>query len=172
MTEVGGRVNPLGRYGPDGEPESEPLHRVRLVGMPVRLWTRTAEHHDALQRELALLALDDDAPELPRRLTALLHELRDSYGGSSSRDERQRADATERGLDTIDLEYEVPASVREAAQRLTTMLDEVDEFCANDSLLLTLASTPEERDFRHWYCDEFVRQIEGEEPRPWTGPLD
>ena len=172
MTKAGGRVNPLGRYGPDGEPVPETLHHVRLVGMPVRLWTRAAEHHDALQRELALLALDDEAPELPRRLTTLLHELRESYGGSSGRDERQRGDAMERGLDTVDLEYDVPTSVRDAAQRLTAMLDEADEFCANDSFLLTLASSPAERDFRHWYCDEFVRQIEGAEPRPWSGPLD
>jgi len=172
MTDTDGRTNPLGRYGPDVEPRPEDLHHVRLEGVPVRLWTRAAEHHDALQRELALLALDDDAPELPRRLTSLLHELRDSYGGSSGRDERHRADAIERGLDTVDLEYDVPASVKDAAQRLSDMLDEVDVFCANDSLLLTLASAPEEVEFRHWYCAEFVRQIDGGEPRRWAGALD
>jgi hypothetical protein len=167
-----GRVNPLGRYSPEGTDTHANLHRVRLVGVPVALWTKSAEHHDALMREFTLLALDDNAPELPRRLTQLIHDLRAAYGGNEGRDERHRADAVEKGLATIDLEYEVPAGVKDAAVRLTELLDQVDVYCANDSLLLTLASPPEQVAFRHWYVDEFVRQIDGGQPQRWDGPLE
>jgi hypothetical protein len=27
-------------------------------------------------------------------------------------------------------------------------------------------------EFSHWYLDEFRRQVKGEPPRPWDGPLD
>lgn len=171
-TGEAGRVNPLGRYRPEGPDARDDLHNVRLEGVPVALWTKSAEHHDALMREFTLLALDDNAPELPRRLTKLIHELRAAYGADEGRDERHRADALGKGLATIDLEYEVPAAVKDAARRLTELLDQVDVFCANDSLLLTLASPPEQVAFRHWYVDEFVRQIDGGEPQRWDGPLE
>jgi hypothetical protein len=28
------------------------------------------------------------------------------------------------------------------------------------------------KDFARWYLDEFRRQIAGEPPQPWAGPLD
>ena len=61
----------------------------------------------------------------------------------------------------------MPAALAAAARRLRTLLDEADAFCrAGD--LLTLATQPEGVAFRHWYLDEFQRQIDGRPPRPWS----
>ena len=47
------------------------------------------------------------------------------------------------------------------------MLAEVDEYCRAEDLL-TLQRTPEQVRFQDWVCEEFVRQLRGEPPRPWT----
>jgi hypothetical protein len=51
------------------------------------------------------------------------------------------------------------------------MLEEADEYCRSDQLL-TLATPPTLVAFRRWYLGEFIAQIDGRPPQPWTGPLD
>ncbi len=47
-------------------------------------------------------------------------------------------------------------------------MDEADDYCRAGQHLLTLVTPPEALAFRRWYLGEFVRQIAGEQPRPWT----
>ncbi|MBV8982040.1 MAG: hypothetical protein JO086_14145, partial [Acidimicrobiia bacterium] len=50
---------------------------------------------------------------------------------------------------------------------LTILLDAADEFCRSGDLL-TLASSPENVAWRHWWRDEVLSQVrEGAEPHPW-----
>jgi len=169
-----GKVSPLGRYA--SAEDRDPV-TVRLLGVPVRLWCRATEQHDELLREFSLLSfgIEEGATkpdELPRRLVALVREMRTRYGGSRERDDVTRQAALARGDETVDLTYEVPATVGDAGQALAALLDEVDEFCRSDSYLLTLAPDDSVIAFRHWYVEEFTRQVKGLPPRPWTGPLE
>jgi hypothetical protein len=169
-----GKVSPWGRYTPEDDRD---LVTVRLLGVPVRLWCRATEQHDELLREFSLLSfgIEEGATkpdELPARLATLVSELRTRYGGSRERDDVTRQAALARGDASVDLTYEVPATVGEAGQALAALLEEVDGYCRSDSYLLTLAPDASVIAFRRWYVEEFTRQVKGLPPRPWTGPLE
>ena len=102
-------------------------------------------------------------------------ELIDTLGtryGSAGEPRNAEVDAAiARGDDTIDLTYEVPDHVVEAADSLAALMAEADEFCEREQML-TLQRSDVVREFSDWYLDEFRRQINGEPPQPWNGPLD
>ena len=56
-------------------------------------------------------------------------------------------------------------------ERLATLMDEADEFCQREQML-TLERSEVVKEFSTWYLDEFRRQIGGEPPRPWNGPIE
>ena len=145
------------------------LVTVRILGMPLDVMQRSAEHSDELRREFALIR-EEGSDHVPARLLALIEELQGRFGSFSEGPRQAMQDAMERGDETIDLAYEVPPAVAAAARQLGDLLDEADEFCrAGD--LLTLATQPEAVAFRHWYLGEFQRQVDGQPPRPWSGVI-
>ncbi|MCA1711609.1 MAG: hypothetical protein LC789_08245 [Actinobacteria bacterium] len=160
---------PLGRYAdaPSGEPRE-----VRLLRVPVRLLAQGRERHDGLMREFALLAM---APErqhsAPARLVALTETLGVRYAAARARPDADVDAALEAGEDTVDLTYSATPDVVAAADLLDTLMAEADEFCQSEDLL-TLARGDLQKRFSHWYLDEFRRQLRGEPPKPWDGPLD
>lgn len=164
------RTSPLGRYD-DAAPDT--LHEVQLIGLPVRIMVASREHHDELLREFSLLALSGPSQrsDVPVRLVELTQILGVRYASSSARPEEEFERAIDAGTATLDLTYTVPAHVVEAADTLSALMAEADEFCRTEQLL-TLERTPVLRDFAQWYLDEFRRQVAGEPPRPWTGPLE
>lgn len=151
--------------------ESPELVDVLLLNLPVEEFRRSQQYHDALFRELTLLStgLETDGETVPARLVALVQELTHRYGGFSAEPESRLQEAVERNETHIDLHFQVPAEAKAAAIALARMLDETDEYCRSGDLL-SLASPPDVRAFRTRYLDEFVRQIDGEPPRPWQQP--
>jgi hypothetical protein len=147
-----------------------PLVEVRLLGFPLELYSKAHEHSEDLRREFALLALQPPAElaehDVPARLLALIEELGNRFQPlvKATHDERDAALAA--GAKTVDLRYQVPASVRDAAIHLGELLDAADEFCRSGALL-TLATPAECVRFRRWYLAEFVRQVDGHAPVPW-----
>jgi len=141
---------------------------VRIVGLPLDVLRSSREHHDSLMREFALIALDDERGDAaPTRLIALTDELRARFQAFTTRANETIDAAVARGDAVIDVEFEIPAVAADAAERLTELLDEADDFCRTGDLL-TLATSPEVRAFRDWYLGEFVRQCRGEAPRAWA----
>jgi hypothetical protein len=163
-------ASPLGRYGQTVADDT--MHEVRLIAVPVRVMVAGREHHDELMREFALLALarSDIAP-VPTRLVELTQILGIRYGSATARPDEAVDAALTRGDDTIDLTYVVPAHVVDGADTLSALMAEADEFCRSEQLL-TLERSPILADFAEWYLDEFRRQVKGEPPQPWSGPLD
>jgi hypothetical protein len=153
--------------------ETTALVTVRMLGIPLGIYRESAEHGDELMREFALIRERD--PEagraVPRRLLALVDALTEQFGAFTAAQEAQLRDAHERGERTIDLVYQVPAEAKQAALELDAMLEEADAFCREGNDLLTLATPPRAVAFRNWFLDEFVRQIDGGEPRPWHDDL-
>ena len=139
---------------------------VRILGVPLDVYSRSSEHTDELLREFALIR-EDDTDHVPARLLALIDELNIRFAEFTQEQSRQMQDALAGGEAELDLLYEVPAEATEGIVRLLALLDEADEFCrAGD--LLTLATPSEGVAFRRWFLEEFLFQIEGRPPRTWA----
>lgn len=162
-------ASPLGRYGPSAS-EQDDVYEVRLIGVPVPLMARSRERHDELMREFSLLALSDPShrADLPRRLVELIETLGVRYGAASARPDEVIEAAIAARRETVDLTYQVPASVVDAADRLEQLLAEADEYCRSEQLL-TLPRDEAVRRLGAWYLGEFRRQVAGEPPLPWDG---
>jgi hypothetical protein len=162
--------SPLGRYDTDLDGG---LYEVRLLNVPLRVLAAAREHHDEVMREFAMLALDESSASehVPARMLELVDILGRRYGASSARPDAEVDAALERGDRSIDLVYHVPDHVTDAADQLESLMAEADEFCRQQQLL-ALARPKLLMDFSDWYLSEFKRQIAGEPPRQWDGPLD
>ena len=146
------------------------LVTVRIMGLPVEVYRRASEHTDELLREFALIR-EEGSDQVPARLLALIDELNSRFAAFTQGPTDALQRALDRGDDQIDLLYEVPAEAADAVRRLSSLLDEADDFCrAGD--LLTLATVPEGLAFRRWFLDEFAFQIEGRPPRTWSAFME
>jgi hypothetical protein len=144
---------------------------VRLLQLPVKLWGRSQEQHDALMREFALMQLATHEGEaerhVPARLIELIQRLNQQYAGTTTEQEDQLYAALDGGVDALDLTYVVPEGVDAASRELGGMLDEADEYCRQGRHLLTLAADEELIRFRWWYLDQFINQPAGRPPVAW-----
>lgn len=148
------------------------LFEVRLQHLPVKVQRLSAEHHDALMRELSLIKASTSAESLPQRLLSVTDELHEKFGRFSIEPRSALESAFRQGDDYVDVTYYVPREIGEAATRLSQLLDEADEYCRRGEHLVTLAPPPIAVAYRRWLLDEFVHQLDGRPPCPWTMPLE
>ena len=147
---------------------SEDLVEVHIRSLPIPVLQVAREHGEGLLREFKLIELgEDEAPGVPGRLVALGEELRERFSGFTAATEAELAEAEAAGADQVDVVYRLPPDAAEASERLGTLLDEADEYCRSGEML-TLVTPPEAVAFRRWFLGEFVRQIGGQAPCPWT----
>jgi hypothetical protein len=105
------------------------LVEVHLLALPIEIHRAAAEHSDELQREFALLRVqqsDEDTPDVPARLLALIDDLGERFAGFTESTEADLEDAMDRGDESIDLVFRVPPAAKEAAEALGALLDEAD----------------------------------------------
>jgi hypothetical protein len=146
---------------------------VWLLRYPVELGMSTVEHVEDWVREFKLMALGRDGGtathDVPLRLQVMVDALTRRYGDELSEPDRVRAAAAARGQATVDLAYPAPPGPEgeQVVRAWQAMLAEVDEFCRAEDLL-TLQRTPEQVRLQDWVCEQFVRQLRGEPPEPWT----
>jgi hypothetical protein len=153
------------------DPASE-LYQVRVLQLPVGIWARSQEQHDALMREFALMSVPTDESErqrhLPTRLAELIDTLTADFEGVATEQEQQLFDAAAAYVEVIDeLVYTLPRAAVAASQALGAMLDEADEYCRQGKHLLTLAPDEQLVRFRRWYLDQFIDQADGKPPVAW-----
>jgi hypothetical protein len=153
------------------QPGGDELVEVVVLQMPVRVWARSQEQHDALMREFALMSVPsepgDKARHVPSRLVELIDQLNADFEGVSTEQEQQLFAAAEAGTETLDLVYRMPAAAADASRVLGKMLDEADEFCRQGQHLLTLAPDGELVRFRWWFLDQIIDQAAGRPPVAW-----
>lgn len=152
--------------------EGADLFEVRLIGVPIDVRGRAAEHIDELRREFTLLRAqqeDRESADVPIRLLTLVDDLEERFSGFTEAPAAQLEAAIDAGATSVDLVVEVPIEAKEAALQLGAMLDEADEYCRSGGDLLTLATPPEALAYRRWYLEEFSRQLDGLPARPWAG---
>jgi hypothetical protein len=152
--------------------DSVELYQARLLQLPVRVWARAQEQHDALMREFALMSVPSEESErqrhVPTRLSSLIDALTADFGGVATEQEQQLFEAAANGVEVIDeLVYTIPRVAVPASKALGEMLDEADEYCRQGKHLLTLAADEELVRFRWWYLGEFIDQADGKPPVPW-----
>ncbi len=146
---------------------------VRLLRYPVELGMSTVEHVEDWVREFKLMSLGREdgtaSHDVPLRLQAMVDMLTRRYGSELSEPDRVRAAAAARGDATVDLVYTAHdgAEGEAVVQGWQAMLAEVDEYCRAEDLL-TLQRTPEQVRLQDWVCGEFLRQLRGGPPQPWT----
>jgi anti-anti-sigma factor len=150
--------------------DDDDLVEVRLLNLPVYIQRHAAEHHDALMREFALIRASSSSESLPRRLLALMDELQERFERFAKAPRAVLQTALTEGSTSVDVAYVVPTDLGEALVRLVELLDETDEYCRAGEHLVTLAATPIEVAYRHWFLDEFIRQLGGAPPEPWAIP--
>lgn len=143
------------------------LFDVHLVGVPVAIHAEAEEHQDSLRREFAFIAESSDPESTPPRLLRLTERLRDRFQEFSEGPARRIEEALERGEESIDLVYRVPAEVGPAAAELAKLLAEADAYCLTGNGLLTLAAPGRVVAYREWFLGELIRQTSGEKPVPW-----
>lgn len=147
------------------------LVTVDLLALPVVLHARAQEHSDELRREFRLMleGVDgEDISHVPTRLLHLMRSLSVAYSGFTVAQEEELEQAVSAGTASLDLRFTVPAAASGAALELGAALAAADEYCRAGRHLLTLTTPPALLAYREWYLGEFVSQIAGAPPRPWT----
>lgn len=158
-------------------PADDPLVTVRIDLLPVDVQSAAQQHSDELTRELMLVAegvhqQGDEAPELPRRFVELVTALNSRYSMFTAEQQEQLSRAAAEGASTVDLVYQVPASVGPAAANLGEIMDEVDAYCREGRLLLTLETPAPLVTFRRWFLEQFVEQAQGRPSVSWPDYLE
>ena len=140
---------------------------IVLSRFPVALFLEARRHNEALMREFTFIVEAEAVPtDVPLRLLALARQLRDRFYGLNVTLEAQVDAAVANGDAAIELQVRVASFGREGALTLGALFDEADAFCRNGDLL-TLAESDDVHDFRTWYVEEVVRQLDGGPPIPW-----
>lgn len=160
-----------GTHPPIQVGERADLVEVHLIGIPLDVHGRAAEHNE-LRREFTLLRAqqaDQGGADGPVRLLSLMDDLEQRFSGFTEANAIELATAIDAGATSVDLVVRVPIEAKAAAEQLGAMLDEADEYCRSGGDLLTLETPPAALAYRHWYLEEFTRQIGGLPARPWAG---
>lgn len=146
---------------------------IRLIDFPIGLANRAGRHYEAIQREFALIHFSDDATKasVPARLLEVAERTRAALASGEIIDRDQVATSIEQGVGSITVDLRMPRVAGEAMAALVDLLVEADDFCREGDLI-TVAMPEDCRQFREWFLGEFVRQIDGEPPTPWVGPLE
>jgi hypothetical protein len=143
---------------------------VHLLDLPVRIAAAADEHFTELHREFMLIASStEDDHHVPARLLALVMSVTVDYAGLNEEATRRLEQAIADGETSLaDHVLRLPPSAGGAAQALSDILDEAEEFCRDGHHLLTLAAPPDVVAYRHWYVEQIQLQLCGEDPVPWS----
>ncbi len=142
-----------------------PAVQVSMPGVPVHTLLALRRHYNDLRREVRLLSLahEEDYP-LAKLLTDLFSNFDHAFPADANRQINTAAGA---GHQLVDLAVAFDPESAETFETMVTLLDLADEFCRGQRLL-SLARSPEQVEFQHWFLGEFVAQSRGAAPRPWA----
>ena len=147
---------------------TEDLVDIAVYAVPLDLFLGFQRHFRELRREVRLLAVAHESSyPVAKSLSDLFGTLeRQLHSGLSPHELEQ---AMRDGAESIDLHVTMPAAAAATLQRVLEMLDLADEFCRAQRLM-SLARTPEQREFQQRLLQEYVRQARGGGPVVWSGP--
>ncbi len=145
--------------------------RVRLLDVPVALFTAAERHTNDLLREIALMAAAR-ADLGPGHLFSELLAAADAYAHRPVAVRHRIAESVEvarrNGWDTVSVDVDADETAAAGARAWEELLRQFDDM-SRDERLLTLPSAPEVAAYRAWYVRELVEQVQtGRAPVSWT----
>lgn len=148
----------------------DPGREVRLVDVPVALYRETQQHTDSVLRELVLMAGYEVSHDTGGPMRGLFQRANDGFA--------DRLDLTvaaapavdaahERGDTYVTLSLTLPGRYATSVQLWTRLIEELDAFC-RDGTMLCVPASEEVKAFAQWWCAELTRQLRsGAAPTPW-----
>ena len=139
--------------------------RVQLLAVDLKLYLGTQNQYHDVRRELRLLALAHGA-DYP--LAGDLSTMFLTYDRQVPRGVELYVDQQlRRGATRLDLTVDVAPGAAAIFATMLALFDLADAFCRAERLLST-ARNPAQHAFQTWYLGEFIRQLRGEDPIPWS----
>jgi anti-sigma regulatory factor (Ser/Thr protein kinase) len=144
---------------------------VRLLGVPPWLVRHYRKRWLELVREMHLVALAEPSPQqrTAQRFCAAAHAVHgDLYVIEKSTLDRTPAVSDDGAA--VDAVFEVRRSRRDAFVRVREMAREMEKSWTGTELLFVHPGQQAVQ-LREWWLGEFIGQIDGAEPTPWTGEM-
>lgn len=153
---------------------------AEVVGMavlrdfPLRLWSQSRQHSDEVMREFTLMVEGErsgqTALDAPKALLDLADMFTQQFGPLLDQLYAAREAAIAAGRDRMDSEVAMVPGTPELLEQVREVMDAVDQYCRTGDLL-TLERSEDDRRLFDWTLEEIVKQYDGGEPAPWTGPF-
>jgi hypothetical protein len=151
---------------------TEPLTpEAVLLNYPVSLGAAQNERSNDLLREFQLMAAagaHEGASSALARLELLAEELMAKYGPDLAEPPAELRRAIKAFEATTVLRYPLFPITRSIILDYARMMEGIDVSC-RDAAMMTLQPSAELYALRRWTVEEFVRQYDGLDPRPWPG---
>ena len=138
---------------------------VVLREYPIRLGIRQEERTIAVMREMQLITLDagHGSSSVPAQLAEFAEQVSGRFGAALA---APRA-AHEAGQQHTEIRYRLWAESPELMLSYARLMEAADAYCA-EGQLISLAPDADVYALRRWTVEEFLRQYDGAEPRPWS----
>jgi anti-sigma regulatory factor (Ser/Thr protein kinase) len=151
-------------------PDDDKTVRVWLLGVPLRVVHHYRKRWLELVREMQLLALASPSPQ--QRMAQRFCDAANRVHSDLYRVERSSRGYTPMSDDgaTIDAVFDVPRSRRQDFLDIRDMARELEQRWAGIELLFVHPGR-QAVELREWWLGEFIKQIDGADPTPWTGDL-
>lgn len=135
--------------------------------LPIPAYLDWRRHFADLRRELRLLSLahEDDYP-VAKTLSDLFVSFGEAVKQTHGIDDILAA--IKAGKSSTPVRLVTTPDAPPLVAQMIDVLELADSFCRAERLL-SVAATPEQRDFQRWFLGEIVRQAEGNAPQPWPG---
>ncbi len=180
LAELGELLDPApAGTGPEA-PDSRG-REVRLLRYPVRRGVRAREYYRSVLRDCQLRALPAPPDNAAASTTGAAQLLAEVYTGHLQAEHRDGSDLTaaqnellaafSRGDRAVDLTMPAGEQANELLAAVQAAVAEV-RLATSAGNLLAEAAPPEIVELDDWTIRECVRQLAGEPPAPWAGPLD
>jgi hypothetical protein len=140
------------------------MRRVRLHDVDVRRFWELEQHHEAMLRELTLIAIGTESGSsdgTPAEVVQLVSRTRARFESQREGLFRSMREAAEAGEDTLTVELDLPASAAEAIRESVAAFDLADDYCRSGELL-TLATPPGVAAFRRELCEQITGQLDAD----------
>lgn len=140
---------------------------VHFDDLPTEVYVDWRRHFRDLRRELVLLSLShSNAYPVAGTLSDLFVRFEEQVASTQGLDQIEVA--IETGAPSVTVTLVVRPDAPSLMAEMLEVLDLADAFCRTERLL-SVATTPQQLEFQHWFFGEFVRQGAGGEARAWTG---
>ena len=150
-------------------PEVPATDEIRLIDYPVLLAAEQQQQTAEMMREFQLIILGEPETHVLNEVVEFATTMWADWGAALTgpREELERAIAA--GEPYTELRYPVRPDSRASILRYARLMERADDYCRSGELI-SLAATPDVHALRRWLVEEFVRQHDGEPPRPWPRP--